>query len=241
MIKTVIFDKDGVLLDLAATWLPIATLMTRLLDEHTKGRFGAPFFQSIIGIDSDAGTIDHGGLFAAGSFADQRDAIVAKVPELHDVMQVGTEFHARMRKAVDINHERPVQAKGPVKDTLRRLRNDGYHLAVLTNDSEVSARTSCKQLQVHDLFDTIIGFDSGFGGKPDPQGFLAICDSLSTKPDETIMVGDTMADIGVAEAAGARHFIGISASYPEPTPPLKNVRHIMADISGLPALLPTLD
>ena len=66
MIKTIIFDKDGVLLDLAATWFPVAQKMTELLDEYTDGKYGAAFFQSIIGIDASDGSINHGGTFASG-------------------------------------------------------------------------------------------------------------------------------------------------------------------------------
>ena len=64
----IIFDKDGVLLDLPKTWLPVARDITYLLSELTEHRYSAQLFQEIIGIEEHSETIDPDGLFASGSF-----------------------------------------------------------------------------------------------------------------------------------------------------------------------------
>lgn len=246
MIQSIIFDKDGVLLDLEATWFPVALRMTELLDEYSSGHYGAAFFQEIIGINASAGTIDYDGIFAAGSYASQREAILAKVPDLAIQMPIfqiqgGSDYQKRLQQYIEENHQRPAMPKGPVRETLLQLQSDGYKLAVLTNDSEESARRGCEQANILPLFDMIVGYDSGFGSKPDPAGYLAICAALNTPPETTIMVGDTSADSGAAHAAGARHFIGVSARYPERTLPLRDTAHIMPDIGMLPEIIAQLD
>jgi phosphoglycolate phosphatase len=83
----------------------------------------------------------------------------------------------------------------------------------------------------------VVGFDSGFGSKPEPAGFLAICDELSCHPGEVAMVGDTFADRHAAERAGAGTFIGISSIYPDTPKALEGIAHILPDLTGLPAII----
>jgi phosphoglycolate phosphatase len=64
--------------------------------------------------------------------------------------------------------------KGEVEAPLRQLHKDGYQLAILTNDSESSAKRNMQDIGVLDLFCTVVGADSGFGSKPGPHGFSAL-------------------------------------------------------------------
>ena len=51
------------------------------------------------------------------------------------------------------------------------------------------------------------------------------------------MVGDTYADLGAAQAAGAGLFIGISNIYPDCPEALKSVEYLLPDLTGLPAIM----
>ena len=86
VIKAVIFDKDGVLLDLEATWLNSAIAMTHFVSELTDGRHKPKAFQAIIGIDEETRQIDANGLFAAGSSTDQFLEFVRFEPALEPLL-----------------------------------------------------------------------------------------------------------------------------------------------------------
>lgn len=232
----IIFDKDGVLLNLSRTWLPVACDITYLLSEFTEGKVPANIFQDIIGITEDTAEIDPDGLFAAGSFLDQQAACAAYAPILKQHFPTEA-YHQRVREIVDKNAKRDPVPLGDITNTLLQLQQDGYRLAVLTNDSETSARRSLEALQMTSYFEQIIGYDSGYGGKPDPTGFQAICSACDVVPARTIMVGDTAADRDVALAAEAGLFVGISARYPAPTKALEGVQLLLPNIETLPALL----
>jgi len=92
-------------------------------------------------------------------------------------------------------------------------------------------------MNISHFFEMVVGYDSGYGGKPDPTGFHAICEGCGTKAGKTIMIGDTGADKNVAIAAQAGLFVGISACYPEPTKALAGTALLLPSIEGLPDLL----
>ena len=86
----------------------------------------------------------------------------------------------------------------------------------------------------------VVGYDSGFGSKPEPEGFLAICQALSCHPGEVAMVGDTFADRHAAERAGAGAFIGISSIYPNAPKALEGIPHLLPDLTSLPTIIRAL-
>lgn len=242
MINAIIFDKDGVLLDLEATWLNSAIAMTHFVSELTKGRHAPKAFQAIIGIDEATRKIDTNGLFAAGSSEEQFDEFVRFEPALGPLLLHDVAIRKKIRSIFLDTRTKTLETvgsvpNGDVRTPLKSLHEEGYKLAILTNDSEQSARQSCDEINILPYFDMIVGFDSGFGSKPEPHGLLAICDKLDVTPDKAAMVGDTYADFGAAKAAGAGLFIGISNIYPDCPDALKAATHLLPDLSGLPSLL----
>ena len=239
MMDLIIFDKDGVLLDLTSTWLPVATDITHHLSALTHHKVPAQVFQEIIGINETTKQIDPDGLFAAGSFLDQQQACAAHAPEL-GAHYATPAYHDAIMAIVDRNAQRAPVPLGDIQTSLQALQARGYRLAVLTNDSEKSAKRSLDKMGISHFFETVVGYDSGFGGKPDPAGFQHICSLCDTTADKTIMVGDTGADRNVAEAAKAGLFVGISARYPEPTKALDGVSYLLPTIAPLAKLLDDL-
>lgn len=245
MFKAILFDKDGVLLDLEGTWLNSAIAFTHYLSQRTEGRHPASVFQTIIGINETGRSIDHGGLFASGSLRDQFDACSRHAPELASLFADSAKVRVMIDDVFLKEREQTLNTIGSVPNGnvtagVTELKAAGYKLGVLTNDSEQSARRGCTDIQIADMMDVFIGYDSGYGSKPEAGGFLAACAALGVSPAETVMIGDTNADIGAAKAAGAGLFIGVSALYPERTKPLEGIEHIVADTTGIAPILTRL-
>ena len=56
------------------------------------------------------------------------------------------------------------------------LKSADMKIGLATNDSEAGARVHLKAMGLLDYFDTVVGADSGFGGKPAP-GMIKGCAS----------------------------------------------------------------
>jgi putative hydrolase of the HAD superfamily len=102
-------------------------------------------------------------------------------------------------------HRRSLMPRPGAVETLRRLREDGYLIGLITVCSE-DIEVLWPETEFAGLFDAEI-FSSRIGlSKPDPLIYLACCEALGVEPHEAVFVGDGAND----ELAGARR-VGMEA------------------------------
>ena len=102
-------------------------------------------------------------------------------------------------------HRRALVPRPGAVDTLRRLRELGYLLGLITVCSE-DIEVLWPETEFAGLFDAEI-FSSRVGvSKPDPRIYLACCDALGVEPQDAVFVGDGAND----ELEGARR-VGMQA------------------------------
>jgi|SRR3989338_8354110 len=61
-----------------------------------------------------------------------------------------------------------------------------------------------------DYFDAIVDSSDVEKHKPHPEGVLKVLTPLNVKPEDSVMVGDTTADIAAGKAAGCAQTIAIT-------------------------------
>ena len=241
MIRSLVFDKDGVILDLVGTWFPVmqalADYTLTLQPNHAVSGLTRADLLDAVGVDDTSGHINPLGVCAAGSFRDIWAAWQAMLPTDTTPLTENEVYQAEMRRlARELVHGKAVP-KGDVATPISRLTSAGFRIALLTNDSEESARHGLEQLGILELFDPVIGVDSGHGGKPEPHGLLHCIAAHGAAPEEALMIGDTDADFGAAKAAGVADFICI-ADGPEERPHSDvSVENVIPRLSDLPDLL----
>jgi phosphoglycolate phosphatase len=74
-------------------------------------------------------------------------------------------------------------------------------LAVLTNKPEAATERLLEGLELRRYFSDVIGGDSPYGRKPDPRGLFALLARADVANESALMIGDSMNDLLVAEAA----------------------------------------
>jgi epoxide hydrolase-like predicted phosphatase len=86
-------------------------------------------------------------------------------------------------------------------DYIRELRNDGYSVALLSNDSP-SLSDKLRGLGIVDLFDPLVISGSTGVMKPNAAAYQAILSALGRPPAETVFIDDMPANVAGAQAVG---------------------------------------
>jgi len=186
MIKAVLFDLDGTLLN---TLDDIRYFVNEMLSRH-----GYP----TISREQTAAYVGDGA----------KKLIERALPENADVESCFSEFMVRFSAS---DGKRTTLYDGELQ-TLVRLRERGMRLAVITNKPQAAADGCIRQFFPEKMFD-FVGGDSGrFPRKPDPALSLYCAKVLHVPPSQCAFVGDGETDAEVAKAAGM-HGIGALWGY----------------------------
>ncbi|MBZ0264588.1 HAD family hydrolase [bacterium] len=99
-----------------------------------------------------------------------------------------------------------------VRECLARIRHCGANIAVATTKFEEAAQFVMEGIGLHDSVDKICGTDEDKPVKPDPFVIHLALERLDATPSETLVIGDTPADIQAAHAAGC-HAAAVSYGF----------------------------
>jgi phosphoglycolate phosphatase len=119
---------------------------------------------------------------------------------------------------------------------LQELRAGGLALGVATNDAASSARAHLAAEDIADLFDHVLGYDSGFTPKPAPDMLLGFARQLDIAPRDVLMVGDSTHDLQAGRAAGMRT-IGVLTGIAPRDVLAPQADMVLPDIGHLPRVL----
>ena len=86
---------------------------------------------------------------------------------------------------------------------LMALRDRGLRLAVYSNKADEFSRSLAEHF-FPGTFDAVLGKRPGVPGKPDPAGLRLLLAELGTTPKESVLVGDGETDVRSARNAGLR-------------------------------------
>ena len=225
-ISALLFDKDGTLFDFARTWNGWSMSMLTNLAQGDTARLAA--MAAAVSYDLEARAFRPDSLVIAGTNDEVAEVLSPHVPDM-DVAELAQYL---IRTAAEADLAQAV----PLAPYLEALRDAGMKLGVMTNDGEHSARRHLTRSGVLDRFDMVIGADSGFGAKPDPDPLLAFCTTVGVAPAQTAMVGDSRHDLIAGRAAGM-HTVGVltGMATKEDLAPLADV--VLPDIGHIPAWL----
>lgn len=190
MIDALIFDKDGTLFDFRLSW----GAWTRSLLAELGDADG--LLARVLGYD-----------VARNDFAADSPVIAMTTPEIADILLPHVPGQARADLLDRMNQlaaDAPMVPAVDLPVVLGALRARGLKLGLATNDTEIPARRHLAGAGVLELFDFVVGCDSGYGGKPAPGQLLGFVQQCGLTPARVAMVGDSLHDLDAGRAAGMK-------------------------------------
>lgn len=95
------------------------------------------------------------------------------------------------------------QAYPGVESGLKRLKQAGLRLGVVTNKPEAFTLPLLQLSGLQRFFDVVVGGDTCTQKKPHPMPYLHACAQLEVPVHQSLMIGDSVNDVLAARAAGS--------------------------------------
>jgi len=179
MIKAILFDMDGVILDSHDAWFYI---FNKSLDKFEKKNIDLKEFDECVWAKAFEKTCQK----------------YFTVP-IFDVRKYYAEIYPdfKQRTKPMINAE----------EALSKLRKKGLKLAIVSNTQKKVVKQALADVNLAGFFDLFLGGDSVEKGKPEPDILLKALELLKLNKEDVLFIGDTIWDKMAAENADIK-FVG---------------------------------
>lgn len=177
MIKAVLFDLDGVLIDSEYRTL---TIKKEMFEEY-----GLDLGEDIYNI-------------LAGS---QLAKIFTKLfPDYPSPQEFLEEYHQRAYVRVKVDYSK-LEMKNATK-LLNNLKKSGYRLALVTAADRPKIKQVFEEIGWNDIFEIIVSSEDGYPKKPDSTVYKVAMEKLGIMPKEAVIVEDSTTGLTAAKGSG---------------------------------------
>jgi HAD superfamily hydrolase (TIGR01509 family) len=213
ILRSIIFDLDGVLADSEPWWNQIDA---KLLAEY-GATYRGEYHQNVVGVNYRL----------AVEFYKKAFGLSVPTEEMMRRRgEIATEFFAKW-----------VGLFPHIKEVLEELRQMKLHLAVATSSVGASARPFLDRHQLTGFFEVIVTGEEVERGKPAPDIYLCAADKLGIHADACLVVEDALAGVAAAKAAKMRVVAIPDRRFVDPREYEKEADYVLSSLKELPALV----
>ena len=108
------------------------------------------------------------------------------------------------REYNETNHDTAAKEFDGASQGVKMIKDMGFKVGVVTSKRLHMVQRGIKILGLEDVFDIIITPDDTKKTKPDPEPVLCGCRKLGVKPEEAVYVGDSVFDMEAGKKAGTQ-------------------------------------
>jgi HAD superfamily hydrolase (TIGR01509 family) len=213
LLRSIIFDLDGVLADSEPWWNQIDA---RLLAEYGV-TYRGEHHQNVVGVSYRLAVEFYKKAFG---------------------LSVPTEEMMRRRGEIAMEFFANRVGLFPhVQEVLQELRQMKLHLAVATSSVSASARPFLDRQQLTGFFEVIVTGEEVERGKPAPDIYLRASDKLGIPADACLVVEDALPGVAAARAAKMRVAAIPDRRFVDPDEYEKKADYVLSSLKELPALV----
>ncbi len=231
--RGIVFDKDGTLIDIQASWVSAGLEVAGLMCEHAAAPERINELLDSAVFDRARGRLAPESEWAAGTTESLLEGWA-------DLLELDRRLLPSMLDAMCDHAVRNVTPLADLDRVLDRLAALEMSVGVTTMDTEAAAIGCMQRLGVFERLHFVCGCDSGYGHKPGPGMVEAFCRARDLSPQQVIVVGDTPHDMRMGRAAGAGLVIGVTSGVGDRAvlEPLADA--LADDVSQVPSLVSRL-
>ncbi len=208
MIKGILFDKDGTLIEFEKTWFSIMTLVFKKIEDQ-----GLMTSDEIKLIKERSGILRNG-FSKESKIQYMPTSEIVNQWSMWVIRQPVSFFKDRLYQIINessLDESVEIKLLPKTMETIAYL-SDKYRIGIATADTKDSMLHSLSHSGLLGYFHYFGSDDGVCKGKPDPMMAEEFCRTIGVRMDEILIVGDSVSDYEFALNAGC-HFAGIDNEY----------------------------
>ena len=123
-------------------------------------------------------------------------------------------------------------------ESVKKCKQSGFKIGIVSSKIKFFIKRHLKEANFDlNLFDAIVSAEDTEKNKPDPEPLIYACNLLNVRPEEVIYIGDALADFESARGAKIK-FIGVlTGGLDEKDFKENGVEDVLASVAELPSFL----
>lgn len=201
MTELIIFDKDGTLMELGSVGVKLADDLINEFSARSNIHVPKSEIKDAFGLIDDQ--------LDKVLRAESVKAIVERLRVLPEGDRMADWTLNQMEHLSADNEASDIEIIPGVKETLQRLKEAGYKMAVVSADDQQSMNLFLDKFELSSYFDLVITSDNTHYQKPQKALIDEIVSKLNVTASEVVMVGDTEMDVMLGRNGQVKKVIGV--------------------------------
>ncbi|TDM12001.1 HAD family hydrolase [Macrococcus lamae] len=201
MVKLIVFDKDGTLMELGSVIVKLADDLINEFSSRSNVHVPKSEIKDAFGMVDDK--------LDMVMKSNTAKSIVNRLRVLPNGDKMADWTLGEMEHLSTDNEVDDIEIITGVPETLKQLKERGYKLAIVSADDTLSMDLFVDKYELRDYFDLIVTSDNSVHQKPQKGLMDEILEKLEVTREETLMVGDTEMDIMLGRNSSVYKTVGV--------------------------------